>query len=108
MSQNQTWTDIGNIEIRQIGTKTGGWDTITYATDEVWGIVTTADPVTYPTFLNNDSQVVNAYDPNAVSNFTITWNVIGFLWSRCDSDQSILSPEISHGTLWSLSKCFSK
>jgi hypothetical protein len=32
--------DIGNIEIRQVGTKVGPDDGVTYATDEVWGYVT--------------------------------------------------------------------
>jgi len=34
------WADIGNLEIRQVGTKVGGPDSITYAVDEVWGWVT--------------------------------------------------------------------
>jgi hypothetical protein len=33
-------TDIGNIEIRQVGTKVGPDDSVTYLTDEVWGAVT--------------------------------------------------------------------
>ncbi|MCK4633788.1 hypothetical protein KAT42_03065, partial [Candidatus Bathyarchaeota archaeon] len=34
-----SWTDIGNIEIRQVGTKTATNDSITCAVDEVWGWV---------------------------------------------------------------------
>ena len=32
-------TDIGNIEIRQVGTKVGPDDNVSYSTDEVWGTV---------------------------------------------------------------------
>jgi hypothetical protein len=35
-----SWADVGNIEIRLVGSKAGGFDTITYAVDEVWGWVT--------------------------------------------------------------------
>jgi hypothetical protein len=35
-----SWADVGNIEIRLDGTKNGGFDTIIYAVDEVWGWVT--------------------------------------------------------------------
>jgi len=33
------WTDIENIEIRQVGTQSTGPDSITYVVDEVWGWV---------------------------------------------------------------------
>jgi hypothetical protein len=36
-----SWSDISNLEIRQIGTQGGPPDTLTYATDEVWGRVYT-------------------------------------------------------------------
>ena len=37
-----SWADVGNIEIRLVGAKVAGFDTITYAVDEVWGWVTVA------------------------------------------------------------------
>jgi len=40
-----TWADLGNVEIRLIGTKVGGYDTIAYGVDEVWGWVTAAGTV---------------------------------------------------------------
>jgi hypothetical protein len=37
-----SWADVGNIEIRLLGVKAAGFDTITYAVDEVWGWATVA------------------------------------------------------------------
>jgi len=38
------WADIGNLEIRQVGTKKTDPDDITYAVDEVWGWVSASTP----------------------------------------------------------------
>lgn len=35
-----SWVDIGNLQIRQLGAKEKGPDTVSYYTDEVWGWVT--------------------------------------------------------------------
>ncbi len=37
-----SWADVGNIEIRLVGFKAAGFDSITYAVDEVWGWATVA------------------------------------------------------------------
>ena len=40
-----SWTDISNIQIRQIGTQNRGPDVVTYAVDEVWGRVTVSSVI---------------------------------------------------------------
>jgi len=59
-----SWTDIGAIEIRQVGTKVGGNDAITYAVDEVWGRVTTGSPENYELDLEVQWTNVDYDEPN--------------------------------------------
>ena len=49
-----SWADVGSIEVRLVGAKVGGFDTITYGVDEVWGWVTAEGSVWTDASLEED------------------------------------------------------